>query len=313
MDYYEIEVDSGGGFGPLPTGAAMNFRRHWMQPPHPPAQPTWQHGDVGFAFTTISGHLVVESREHYEATTGLPVDAFWTTNADLVVPLDSPRFADGTYHFRVVGWTDGGGGTLTDPKVLPVCGTELDNGWVLTFDNRLNPDPSHPTSPTHPCGGGTVHLCVTEPDTDILAVRVNGVAVEPCSTVDPRDGGTLEVDFLAHDPDGHLAVYSMLATYGENLAVNLLDRPSSALSVLAADFVGPTYGEALGQGAPQPTWRGGRLRLTVNLAEAFPEPCCYQLELRAYKRTVDGCYLGFGHNNLTEYTIGVGVCGPQEA
>lgn len=312
VDYYEIEVDSGGGFGPLPAGAAMNFSRHWMQPPHPPGQPAWQHGDVGFAFTTMSGHLVAESREHYEATTGLPVDAFWTTNADLVVPLDSTRFADGTYHFRVVGWTDGGGGTLTDPKVLPVCGTELDNDWVLTFDNRLNPDPSHPTSPAHPCGSGTVHLCVTEPDTDIIAVRVNGVAVEPCSTVDPRDGGTLEVDFLAHDPDGHLAVYSMLATYAENLAVNLLDRPSSTLSVLAADYVGPTYGEALGQGAPQPTWRGGRFRLAVDLAEAFPEPCCYQLELRAYKRTVDGCYLGFAHNNLTEYTIGVGVCEPRE-
>src|SRR5262249_49208211 len=142
--------------------------------------------------------------------------------------------------------------------------------------------------------------------------RVNGVAVEPCSTVDPRHGGTLEVDFLAHDPDGHLAVYSMLATYGENLAGNLLDRPSPALSVPAPGYVRPTSRGAPGQGAPQPTWRGGQFRLTVDLTEAFPEPCCYQLELRAYKRTVDGCYLGFGHNNLTEYTIGVGVCGPLE-
>ncbi|MBZ0302884.1 MAG: hypothetical protein K8J31_24275, partial [Anaerolineae bacterium] len=84
--------------------------------------------------------------------------------------------------------------------------------------------------------------------------------------------------------------------------------------------VGPTYGEALGQGATAPFWGGGRYRLTVNVAEAFPEPCCYQLELRAWKRTTVGyqsginfvCHTGYAHDNLTEYTLGVGVCGNND-
>lgn len=317
VDYYEIEHFSGGSWQPLPAGGARDFCRHWMQP----AFPTWNHGNVPFTFTTISGHSVVESREHYEATTGLPPGAFWTTNADLVVPLDSTKFADGTYAFRVVGWRIDAGGNLVDGHVLPVCETETDNGWVLTFDNRLDPDPGHPTGPGHQCGPGTVHLCVTEPDTDFIAVRVNGADVQPCDVVD-AERGTLEIDFLAHDPDGHLAVYSLVATYAENLVQDLLAQPSASLSVLSGDFEGPSYGEALGQGAAAPTWRGGKLRLTVDLDEAFPIPCCYQLELRAYKRTTVGygpggdcgfgCDPGFGHSNLSEYTLGVGVCPPRE-
>ncbi|HEY3001510.1 MAG TPA: hypothetical protein VGJ44_04105 [Kribbellaceae bacterium] len=311
VDYYEIEVDSGGGYGPMPPGAAVSFSRHWLRPPGP-WSPVWTHGDVGFAFTSMSGHTVVGSREHWEATTGLPAAAFWTTNADLVVPIDSTKFGDGTYRFRVVGWRDGGGGTLTDPRVLPVCETEIPNGWVLTFDNRLEPDPAHPTSPTHPCGPGTVHACVTEPDTDIIAVRVNGVAVDPCEVVSDRTG-MLEIDFMAHDPDGHLALYELKATYAENAEVQLLPLhtlPGASLTLLSGDYVGPTYGEALGQGAPQPTWRGGTMRLVVPAADAFPRPCCYQLELRAWKRTVVSCSGEAAHHNLSEYTIGVGVCGP---
>ena len=42
--------------------------------------------------------------------------------------------------------------------------------------------------------------------------------------------------------------------------------------------------------------------------EAFPEPCCYQFELRAYKRTVLSCDHDFHVANLSEYTFGVGLC-----
>jgi hypothetical protein len=312
VDYYEIEVDSGSGFGPLPPGAAQSFHRHWLQPPHPPAQPLWQHGDVGFPFTTMSGHLVAETREHYEATVGLPVDAFWTVNADLVVPIDSTKLADGTHSFRVVGWTDAGGGNLVDGHVLDTCGTEIDSGWVLTFDNRLDPDPAHPTmAGTHTCGPGTVHLCVTEPDTDVIAVRIDGQLVEACGTVEAGTG-MLEIEFLAHDPDGHLAYFTLVATYAENAVVDLLPIGTLAEQFPgSADYLGPTYGQALGQGASAPTWHGGTYRLTVPAVDAFPIPCCYQLELRAYKRTVVDCSTTFAHNNLSEYTIGVGVCPPQ--
>ncbi|MBZ0298445.1 MAG: carboxypeptidase-like regulatory domain-containing protein, partial [Anaerolineae bacterium] len=224
VDYLEIEVDDGSGWNPMPGGATVDFRRRWLE------TGTWAVGDEPFNWTMIAGRNVVMSRERFEATGGLAgwnVTRFWLANRDLVVPIDSTKFPDGTYRFRVIGWQDGGSGTLINRQVLPVCGTEIDNDLVLTFDNRVVTAIGHPAS--HNCGG--VHTCTLEPDTHIEAVRINGVLVEPCETID-ASSGLVEIDFLASDPDRHLAVYSLIATYGLNLSVNLLNRPSSTITAL---------------------------------------------------------------------------------
>jgi hypothetical protein len=326
VDYYELEFFSGGVWQPLPTGAAVDYRRRWM------LFPAVTVGDESFPFVTMLDgaavpHSVVETREHFETTHYLdwwPIGyRIWIQNETLVVPLNTSKFADGTYHFRVVGWQLGAGGQLVNRQVLDVCGTDQDNDLVLTFDNQIVDPLTHDLS--HNCGLG-VHACTPEPDTHIIEVRINGVKVDPCDTVDAKEG-TLEIDFLAHDPDGHLAAYSLQATYGLSLAVNLLNRAGSVVTPIVPGTptgwaaVPPnnnngTYGVALAQGAVAPHWHGGMYRLTVPVSQAFPEPCCYQLELRAWKRTVVGsqsgivfsCYNGYAHNNLTEYTLGVGVC-----
>jgi hypothetical protein len=157
-----------------------------------------------------------------------------------------------------------------------------------------------------------VKLCTTEPDTDFIAVRIDGILVDPCDVVDASQG-MLEIDFRVHDSSGHLARYWLWATYKENLMVDLLALPGASLTPLTAAQVGPTYGEALGQGATAPHWYGGNVRLTVPASQAFPEPCCYQLELRAWKRTVVNCNAdNFLHRNRSEYTLGVGVCPPVQ-
>ena len=72
--------------------------------------------------------------------------------------------------------------------------------------------------------------------------------------------------------------------------------------------VGPTYSAALtpAQGATRPTWHGGAVRLTINdLHQAFPCSCSYQLELRAYKRTIVSCNGNHPHRNLSEYSFAV--------
>lgn len=309
VDYYEIEHSSDGGttWNPLPPGAAVDFNRKWMDM----IWPVFPTGNVPFQFTNISGHNVVESREHYEATNPAPLvwnlGRFWIANRDVLVLIDSTKFSDNiSYHFRVVGWQLVGG-NLQNRKVLPICGTEKDNNLILTFDNQVLDPMTHDSN--HNCGLG-VHNCTQEPDTHIIEVRMDGVKVNPCATAEHKKG-TLEIDFLAHDPDGHLGYYSMQATYGLNLAQNLLNQPSSVITpLLPGTFLGPTYGEALGQGATAPHWKGGKFTLTMNVLDAFPIPCCYQLELRAYKRTVVGCDHGYAHNNLTEFTLGVGVCPP---
>jgi hypothetical protein len=48
----------------------------------------------------------------------------------------------------------------------------------------------------------------------------------------------------------------------------------------------------------------------VPASQAFPEPCCYQLRLRGWKRNVVSCGGDFGYHNTTELTLGVGVCPP---
>jgi hypothetical protein len=268
------------------------------------------------------------SKERFEATGGLGgwgVTRFWLVNEFLVVPLDTSAFSDGLHRFRVVGWNDGGSGTLINPRVLPLCGTQTENSLMLTFDNRTINPAIH--DPSHNCGA--VHICTNEPDTHISAVRINGASVGPCGTADAAVGN-LEVDFEVTDPDGHLAVYSLVATYGLNQSVNLLNRPGSSVVALvagtqtgwaaapAAAKANGTYGIALSQGAVAPHWYGGSYRLTVPASQAFPEPCCYQLELRGWKRTVVGgqsgivfaCEHGYAHANLTEFTVGVGVCPP---
>jgi len=312
VDYYEIETFDGVNWVALPAGAAMDFSRRYMHM----LAPFFPTTDVPFDFTNISGHNVVKSKEYFEANSGLGVWGFnyiWLLNEFLVVPLDSSKFGDGRHQFRVVGWQIAGN-ALTNPRVLPICATEQENNLVLFFDNRVVPNIGHPAS--HNCGG--VHICTSEPDTHITQVRINGQPVAPCGTVDAA-AGNLEIDFFVTDPDGHLAVYTLAALYGLNQSVNLLDRPGASVIALnagtqtgwSAGHGSGTYGVALAQGATQPHWPGGQYRLTVPAAQAFPEPCCYQLQLRGWKRNIVSCGGGYDYNNTTELTLGVGVCPPH--
>jgi hypothetical protein len=296
VDYYEFEWSTapGGPWNPMPPAAAGGFTRYYWGPPlggGPPGsypQP--------FAFAPQGGRLVIESREHFEAAndpTSWGVSRFWVANRDLLMQwLTANTFADGTYYLRLVGYTLAGG-QLGNPQVLPLCDTEQSNGLVLSLDNSTSP---------------------LEPADDIVDVRINGVSAGPCSNVNAAQGGTLEVDFVAYDVDQHLAYYSLIATYGKNLAVNLLTAPGATLTpvalgaIPAADFIGPDYGAARTQGAAAPDWRAGGLRLTIpDLRNAFPETCCYQLELRVYKRTVVGCDHDYTPNKLSFYSLTVVV------
>ena len=296
VDYYEFEWAAGmaGPWNAMPPPAAGGFDRiYWG--PHLGGGPVgfWP---AKFPFAPISGRLVVESREHFEATNDPPswgTTRFWVANRDLLMQwLTANTFADGTYFLRVVGYALTAG-QLGPPQVFPLCDTEQDNGLVLSIDNSTS---------------------TLEPAADIVDVRINGASAGPCSNVDASKGGVLEVDFVAYDVDRHLAYYSLIATYGKNLAVNLLTAAGATLTPVAlgatpaAEFTGPDYGAAKAQGAPAPNWRAGGLRLTIpDLRNAFPETCCYQLELRVYKRTVVSCDHNYTPNRLSFYSLTVVV------
>jgi len=319
VDYYSIQYNDGSGWKALPAGGAITIHRGWLLWDGA----NWHSGSQAFPYDTASfpGFSVYQSREHFEAN-GPFSDwwpgggRFWITGEFLVMRLDSRKFTDHTHHFRVLGYQLDASGNLNTERVLPFCAGEEENDLVLTFDNRvidpLLDVPSNPCSTT--IANCTVHLCTSEPTTDFIAVRINGRTVDACDVVDASEG-MLEIDFRVHDAeDGHLAGYTLFSKYKENLYVDLLtllSEPGSSLVSLAADDPGPTYGQALSApGVTAPHWYGGTMRLTIPAGKAFPEPCCYQLELRAWKRTVVNCDHDYEHCNLSEYTLGIGVCRP---
>lgn len=344
-DYYELEFfdDDVADWRPVPEDAVAGFARRfhgpWVADSSDPLSPFhW----VDFPLREIDGHHVIESRLHFEqthapGTWGSTLDRRWTEiNLDLLAHwYTAEHFANGTYRLRVVGWDLAPGDNLVNRRVLPVCEEDppIDNEVIVRVDNRFVGDTSgHPTAADHVCGTGTVHTCTTEPDTDFLSVKIlhaagGETAVSPCGNVPIGADDLLQVDFLVTDPEGHLATYTLGATYAENLVRWLIwtdcstcpggqdllaSVPGATLVPLTAGAqVGPEYGHpdparsARSQGATSPEWSGGAYRLTLRARDVFPETCCYQLELVAWKRTIVSCS-GY-HTNQSHYTFMVVV------
>lgn len=298
VDFYAFEhsTDGGATWDPLPAGAARPFIRRWME---------FSPFDVGnetFGLQPVGPYEVHETRRHFEDTHygdwAPGGDRFWlSTNHDLLLSLDAAVLDDGLHHLRVVQFTETAPGQFEGPE--PVLGCDGEQAtFVLRVDNRVVDAIGH--DPTHACGDG-VHLCTVEPDTHILAVRVDGELVEPCDSIDADGAATVEIDFLARDPDGHLGSIH-LSTHWGNSQAEVLTGTGTLVSLDG----GPDawdYAGALLDGAVRPTWTGGRFRLTVPADVAFPEPCSYLLRLRAHKRNIRGCSTTFW--NDSEMTLAV--------
>jgi hypothetical protein len=329
VDYYEFLISTTGYGGPwsdLPADAAGGFlRRYWDNAIH-----AWV--DVPFPFVPISDgavtHNVIESLPHYENNNGPKLWDAFSVNF-LMHLVTNNVLADGTYYLRMRGWHRAGyAGNLAGPVSLPVCGSNDPNGIAITIDNHLVT-----LGPTdlngHGCGSGTVHVCTTEPDTEVLSVKIihsggGQTDVGACGNVTINDTDMLQIDFVAHDPDPHphLRNYSLSLHYDVNLLTDLLNSalPGWALTpspippiwAPAAAQVGPDYQQARGQGAISPYWAGGAMRLTVNAKAVFPYTCCYQLALYVFKRTIGGGGASCDHSawnqwNRTEYSFTITV------
>jgi len=333
VDYYEFQWATSklGPWNTMPPAAAgdiwhtyIKFLPLPLEFPSPTFSPA----------IAIGGRNVYETIQHYEAT---HQPAEWTaghrvwlgpTKDWLTRWRTEGTFGDGTYYLRLVGWDLVAPNTLGNERVLKICDSADDNYVVITVDNRVvGVGPTDPRG--HPCGVGTVHTCTDEPEAAILAVTIvhpagPPTAVEACGNVPVTDEDILQIDFVAHDPDGHLGRYTLQATYDVNLANDLLalggtlsPSPIAPMWAPAATQVGPTYTDARSAnlppygGAVAPTWHGGAMRLEVPATGpggAFPETCCYQLELRSHKRTIVDCnYSDWGHTNYTEYSFNISV------
>lgn len=332
-DYYEFEWynSASGAWESLPLGTFSGFTRSYFGPQLPTGPIDTYY--ISFPVEPIDGKHVIKTRLYFEQNNGFgtwevpgPGSRWWMNNKDMLLNWHTQNnFANGTYKLRVKTYRLNLDGTLTpmpepphpNPGILHQCGTSppQDNYIVLRTDNRVEtggPNDAH----GHPCGTGTVHYCTTEPDTCFLSIKIlhsDGTEdnIAACGKYTINDTDMLQVDFVAHDPEGHLSLYTLKATYGVNLARNLLalggtltPSPVPVAWAPAAAQVGPNYANALLTGATSPTWNGGAIRLTLKAKDAFPETCCYQLELRAHKRTIVNCHHSlWGHINYSEYSF----------
>jgi hypothetical protein len=313
---------------PIPPGGFSAPTRTYFGPGLA-AEPGWVH-DVPFPITPMDGRNVIESRRHFEAghdagSWGWIRDWFLSSRYYLG-SLQTGAFADGLQLFRVksyqlvAGHLDGGH-VLNQCYVVP----GVENYLLIRIDNRVTGAASgHPgVWPAHPCNGNTVHLCTMEPETVILNVKILNAdgslkaIIGPCGEVAVDADDLLEIDFVAYDIAGHLNHYWLQVTYGENLvswianggglngAVGAIFVPSPG--PLAAAQQGPSYWHALADIPPavRPTWHGGAISIRARAADVFPITCSYQLELRAYKRTIVSCDHNLLHRNLSERSFAV--------
>lgn len=337
VDYYEMEWTTTPGnpasWVPMPPAALGDVQRTYLE-----FSPFGFHYPVFSAQLPVDGRHVYETLAHYQNDPAnnppdwAGGDRVWLGSSRdvLTVWRTLNNLADGTYYVRAKGWTLDATNHLVNPQVLKICDSKDDAYVVVRVDNRFEgagPNDAH----GNPCGPpNSVHSCTDEPDTAIVGVRIEHAdgsesAVSACGNVAVRSTDWLVVDFVAHDPDGHLALYTLQATYDVNLVNPLLTLPSATLEpspvpvlgVPAAVQVGPTYADARSAnppphgGASAPVWRGGVIRLRVRATGpggAFPYTCCYQLELRAHKRTIVNCdHSLWGHANLSEYSFTIVV------
>jgi hypothetical protein len=330
VDYYEFEwsTSPGGPWSAMPLPADGGFYRVFWDA-------SLNSHSVLFNATSISSRNVFESRQHYAANNSIGIgwDGLSNYNTLMWWQTSNTGFTNGTYYLRLIGYTRAGyTGDLSNPQPVPFCDKDgkkgADSYVVVTIDNRPTPGPGagHPTD--HPCGGGTVHLCTTEPDCNIFQVTIGGQTVGPCANITAKDTDPVTIEFMAHDDDRILAYYALACTFGLDSVIPVLCTdvngvPDASLGVLVGSLAagppasnvtswispaaqtGPDYGTALAQGATAPYWAGGTLTLTTTVGELFPISCAYQLQLWVYKRNVVNCDDSPYYYNLTELSFTV--------
>src|SRR5205085_1489205 len=278
VDYYAFEyaTTAAGPWNTMPPAANGAFTRTYVR--FLAVSPWVDFQYPTFAATPpIDGRNVYETRQHYDATHA-PAGWIWigASRDWLINWLTLNNFSDGTYYLRAKGWNwDAGTSKLINERVLPLCGSQppSDNYVVVTLDNRhetAGPTDAH----GNPCT--SVHRCTDEPDTAIVAIRIvhpsSSTTLAGCGNAHVAPGDKLEIDFIAYDPDGHLAEFGLEAHFNVNIATPLLTLPGALLTaglasggVPPADAVATNYLQAVtAAGATRPNWKGGVFTLRVD-------------------------------------------------
>jgi hypothetical protein len=316
-DYYAIQYRPEGTSTWLPVPASAlqpfsmtyfdatkSFPFQWFNPVFAPG-PLPLTGLPGqFAQVYMSSEFFQLSNPTPPNDWGSPLTGqVWTNNIDQVAAIETAGFfTDGPYEFQIVGYTLETDGTISSNGALPGCGkpsklgVNYNNDFTLYF---ANPIPGE-----------------TYPDTAINSISFNGSALPPCGiiTLPPSVPFSFVVNFTASDAEGFLDSYSLTLQYGTNPPTDLVSlasvgcvappppSPSCGNTALSGGQVGPTYPDAIIEGAVRPFWNGGTMTLTFADGLAlFPTNCAYELILTVNKRNIVNCLTEYDYYQETVY------------
>ncbi|MCG8457004.1 MAG: hypothetical protein MI919_12045, partial [Holophagales bacterium] len=306
---------------------AVFVRRHWIGPP----PPFWKSESVGLVTVndpTAPGgqRQVLKTVGRYQAEDGDVVPGVPGRNHDMLFSWRTATqsstggghqsgLPDGLYELRFLGYGyDQENDRLVDERVMPLCpavGKEVDpnvhSTLLLSLDNRI-----------WSTVAGSVHLDTQEPECDLVSVTVERSgggteAVAACGFARVKADDTIRIRFRASDADSHLGGFALTAHWGDGLVFDVLDAGS--LTADGGSLLGRSYAEVIGDpGHVRPFWAGGTYEVAVVVGapvpgsphQAFGTCCAFQLDLRTWKRTTDGCTdIRHFHRNHCEYSFTV--------
>lgn len=307
VDYFKVQYSRDGGpWTDLPPPAFAGFTRsYWDGTAFVP---------VAFTPGLKNGQLVIITRRHFEDThPTIPRfggQVLWSDYATLF-QFDSTQpglTPDALYQLQFDAFAADASDNLiaASERILPTCGEASAERVYVRIDNQglthPGPAPLAPCKIEHACGS-LIHKCTIEPDCYIREIwknegQPNQACVSACDITRLESSDTLTIHFSVTCPptvqDGHLGGYWLRAEYGANqafyLTAPLYVDAAGGVGTLAPDStpeVGPSYSQALAQGAPRALWYGGDFKVTLRGSD-FPACCAYLLRLWAWKRTSDG-------------------------
>jgi hypothetical protein len=289
-------------FEPVPPAALAAFQRIYFDATQPyPNQ--WFYPDFPPQTKAVSGGgtaTVYESRQFYQTENDVPPNwgnvmsgRSWTYNVDTIAVIDTDGFfTDGVYEFQVVGYTANADGSLELVGPLAGCGKPSPAG--LNDNNDFALRFANPTSPAETVPSAVISSLV-------FTVSGSKVTLPACGILTVKDGEilqSLDITFTASDAEGFLDEYYFTLQWGSNaptvIGASASGPPAPGDGLLSTTTpgveLGPTYAQAVAQGAIRPNWSGGQYTLSIpDATPLFPESCAYELQLNVYKRNIVNC------------------------
>lgn len=222
---------------------------------------------------------------------------YWDTTARTrLFHVDTTKFSDGLYSFRLVGYHQTGVDGSGQPVLAPV-NMGLPGGVLKRCGGPSAPVKADLVTLMISNAG---YLAPHKPKVEIKSFKKNGVTpIAECDILvlnpDPLVGDTVAIEFEASDAAGNLEQYAVNFYRGASGPTSALGAPGVSMTGTIPN--GPDYLDVIAAvPAAAPVWTGGSWVLTVpaSFFVGLGGSCAYNLRVGAWDRQTDGWSAGVG-------------------